>query len=217
MVNLSFPFEFYYGKKNLLGNKIVLFDDFGHEFDVPLVFGNKIAKMWQVVDELKRFYGIEKNLHVYLKYEGGCIFRFEMKDEELNQTLTPALVNLSGKLCGDNHEVIHISSGSSENANVVVNEGVIGVGKQTGRVHRPVIVCRKLERLPRPVRVFSFEKVISKSQSKAGQTLPLPRKLVANFIRKYRNDLILQVRGQNYSCKLLWRPGSEKDCHLDQY
>ncbi|KAJ1381703.1 DNA-binding barrel domain superfamily [Sesbania bispinosa] len=201
MVNLPFPFEFYYGKKSELGNKVVLFDDFGHEFDVPLVFGNKTCMMFQVVDELKRFYGIEKKLHVYLKYEGGCKFRFEMKDEALNQTLTPGKVNLSGKICGHNHEVIEISSGSSEDGNVVVNEGVLGVGRQTGRV----IICRKPSKLSRPVRVFSFEK-------------PLPREIVANFIRKYWHDLILQVGGRNYSCKLLWRPGSEmKDCHLGKY
>ncbi|KAJ1437414.1 DNA-binding barrel domain superfamily [Sesbania bispinosa] len=120
----------------------------------------------------------------------------------------------------NDHEVIEISSGSSENANVIVNEGVVDVGRQAGprRVHCPMTVCRRPTRLRHLVQMFSFENVISKSQSKVGQALPLPRKFVEKFIRKSWRDLILQVRGgRTFSCKLLWSPRSEKDCHLGQY
>ncbi|KAJ1382625.1 DNA-binding barrel domain superfamily [Sesbania bispinosa] len=136
-----------------------------------------------------------------------------MKDEEVNEKLSPGVVKLRGNDNG--HEVIDISSGSSENEDVIVNDGVVDVGRQAGpgRGHRPVIICRRPARLHHPVQVFSFEKVISKSQAKGGHTLPIPRKIVENFIRGYWRDLNLEVRGtcRNYCCKLLWRPGSDKD------
>ncbi|KAJ1443588.1 DNA-binding barrel domain superfamily [Sesbania bispinosa] len=174
--------------------------------------------MWQVMVEIKKYYGIEKTLHLYLNHQGGCRFRFQIKDEEVNEKLSPGVVKLRGNDNG--HEVIDISSGSSENEDVIVNEIVVDVGRQVGpgRGHRPVIICRRPARLRHPVQLFSFEKVISKSQAKGGQTLPLPRKIVENFIRRYWRDLNLEVRGthRSYCCKLLWRPGSDKDkdCHL---
>ncbi|KAJ1375299.1 hypothetical protein SESBI_51170 [Sesbania bispinosa] len=100
MVNLPLPYELYYSRKEQIGNRIVLVDDFGHQFDVALFFGSKHAIMWHLVEELKKFYGIYKTPYVNLKYEGRRKFSFQIKDEELNVTLTPSLVQLSGKSCG---------------------------------------------------------------------------------------------------------------------
>ncbi|KAJ1381664.1 DNA-binding barrel domain superfamily [Sesbania bispinosa] len=190
---MPFPFDFFDQRKDQLGNRLVLFDDFGHEFLVPLLFGYKSATMWQVMVEIKKFYGIEKTLHLYLNHQGGCRFRFQIKDEEVNEILTPGLVKLRDN--DNDHET------------------------GPGRGHRPVIICRRPARLRHPMQVFYFEKVISKSQSKGGQTLPLPRKIVEKFIRRYWRDLNLEVHGarRSYCCKLLWRPGSDKDCHLGQH
>ncbi|KAJ1377726.1 DNA-binding barrel domain superfamily [Sesbania bispinosa] len=116
-----------------------------------------------------------------------------IKDEEVNEILTPSLVKLRGN--DNDHEVIDISPGSSENANVIVNEGVVDVGRQAGpgHGHRPVIICRRPARFRHLVQLFSFENVISKSQSKANQTLPLPRKFVEKFIHKSWRDLSLEM------------------------
>ncbi|KAJ1428504.1 hypothetical protein SESBI_09020 [Sesbania bispinosa] len=181
MVNLPFPYEFYYSRKEQIGNRIVLIDDFGHQFDVPLFFGSKNAIMWQVVGEFKRFYGIYKTLYVNLKYEGGRKFSFQIKDEELNVTLTPALVHLSGKSCGVDR---------NESENVTVDDVVEGVENEAVLVQNPV-------------QMISFQK-------------PLPRKFLQDFVLKSWEELILQVHdGRSYSCKLLWRPKSEKkDFHL---
>ncbi|KAJ1410415.1 glycosyltransferase [Sesbania bispinosa] len=107
--------------------------------------------MWQVMVEIKKFCGIEKTLHLYLNHQGGCRFRFQIKDEEVNEILTPGLVKLRGN--DNDHEVIDINSGSSENTNVIVNKGVVDVGRQAGpgRGHRPMIVCRRPARLRHPV------------------------------------------------------------------
>ncbi|KAJ1443868.1 DNA-binding barrel domain superfamily [Sesbania bispinosa] len=81
-------------------------------------------------------------------------------------------------------------------------------------------VVKSVENVPvlvqHPVRMISFQKVITKYESKVGQTLPLPRKFIQEFVLKSWEELILQVHdGRSYSCKLLWRLKSEKkDCHL---
>ncbi|KAJ1440381.1 AraC family transcriptional regulator [Sesbania bispinosa] len=149
MVNLPFPYEFYYSRKEQIGKMIVLNDDFGHHFDVDLYFGSNYVIMWQFVEELKRFYGIYKTVYVNLKYEGGRKFSFQIMDEELNVKLIPSSVQLSGQSCG----VV-----CNDSRSVMVDNVVKGVEN--------VPVLTQL-----PVQKISFQKVITKSQSKAGQTL----------------------------------------------
>ncbi|KAJ1381362.1 DNA-binding barrel domain superfamily [Sesbania bispinosa] len=151
--------------------------------------------MVKFVDHLNHFYVIHKTLSLYLKYGGGIRLKIEMKDEELNKTITPTLVNLNQRR-GGNRVIVT----PPDNPNNVR----IGVVNQSGRVTAAA-----------PRKVMSFEKVITKSQSRAGQALPIPRKFVQDFIRKKWKKLILQVGGSRfYSCNLLLRPGSDKDCHL---
>ncbi|KAJ1437551.1 Zn-dependent oxidoreductase [Sesbania bispinosa] len=77
-----------------------------------------------------------------------------MKDEELNKTVTPTLVNLNQRHGGNNHDVVIVTPPHNPN-NVR-----IGVVNQSGCVTAVA-----------PRKVMSFEKVITKSQSRAGQTL----------------------------------------------
>ncbi|KAJ1378469.1 DNA-binding barrel domain superfamily [Sesbania bispinosa] len=166
-----------------------------------LKFGARSVVMWEGVGHLKRFYRLDKKLSTFLKYEGGIRFKIEMKDEEMNKIVTPVIppLRLVNQMLGANtHGVVIVSVPHNPN-NVRV-----GVVNHSGRVTTVS-----------PRQIMTFEKVITKSQSRGGQTLPMPRKFVQEFIRKYWTELILEVGGgRYYSCTLLWRPGSEKDCHL---
>ncbi|KAJ1414950.1 DNA-binding barrel domain superfamily [Sesbania bispinosa] len=163
MVHVPFPFEFYHSKKDVLGTKVELFDDFDHQFSIGLKFGSRSVVLWKGVEHLKRFYGLDKKLSLFLKYEGGIRFKIEIKDEEINKIpnpVTPALVHLNQRPGANTHGIVIVTAPHSPNN-------------------------------------------------------PIPRKFVQEFIRKYWTELILQVGGGHfYSRKLLWRPGSKKDCHL---
>ncbi|KAJ1400749.1 DNA-binding barrel domain superfamily [Sesbania bispinosa] len=184
--------------QNELGKRIELFDNSDQRFTVLLRFGNKSVVMWELAEDLKRVYNFNKTVYMYLNYEGGKTFRFDLRDEESNVTLTPALAYRSGRNGG----------GDTENQSGLVNASVGSrvkiFQKNTGIVNEHV-----------KKRIISFEKVISKSQSQGGQTLPLPRNFVREFIREYWTELMLHVGdGQTYTCTLLRRKRRELDCHL---
>ncbi|KAJ1429361.1 DNA-binding barrel domain superfamily [Sesbania bispinosa] len=184
MVHVPFPFDFYHSKKDVLGIIVELVDDFDHRFSMGLKFGGRSVVMWEGVEHLKRFYRLDKKLSMFLKYEGGIRFKIEMKDEEINKIVTPVtppLRHVNQMLGANTHGVVIVSVPHNP------NHVRVSVVNHSGRVTAVV-----------PRQVMTFEKVITKSQSRGGQTL-----------------LILEVEGgRYYSCTLLWRPGSEKDCHL---
>ncbi|KAJ1391341.1 DNA-binding barrel domain superfamily [Sesbania bispinosa] len=232
MVNLVFPYEFYHAREDVIRIRLELVDQFDHQFSIPLKFGRNIVVMWEVFSQLKRFYGFDKTMYLHLKYEGGIRFSFEVKDED-GIPLTPGLVHRSGTSGVGNPDIVNVNSENpTENPGGIENPS----GPQNGVVGRRVMTCWK-QTLPHSVSVgrkvmsfqnqsgrvtivagrtvMSFEKVITKSKSKGGQTLPIPRNFVKEFIRNSWRRLILQVKGgQCYYCKLLWRKGREKDYHL---
>ncbi|KAJ1415154.1 DNA-binding barrel domain superfamily [Sesbania bispinosa] len=222
MVHVPFPHDFYHPRQNLLGNRIELVDQSDHRFTIRLLFGSKSVVMWEFAEHLKRFYNFDKTVYLYLKYEGGIRFSFEIRDEDSIETLTPALVHRSGRIGVINPVIVQVISGSNVNDSDSNKNGGGGIENQSRHVNfdagRRVM---NFHNQTGPVnehvakRVISFEKVITKSQSKAGQPLPLPRKFVQEFIRKNWTELSLQVGdGRFYNCSLLRRKGSEKDCHL---
>ncbi|KAJ1436790.1 hypothetical protein SESBI_04100 [Sesbania bispinosa] len=178
MVHVPFPFDFYQPRQKLLGNRIELVDHSDQRFTILPRFGYKSVVMWEFAEDLKRVYNFDKTVYMYLNYEGGIRFRFEIRDEDSNETLTPALAHRSGRRGVNNPVVVRVISGSHVNDADSKKNGGGGIENRSGLVNSSVgsrvmifqnntgIVSEHVKK-----RIISFEKVISKSQSKAGQTL----------------------------------------------
>ncbi|KAJ1375119.1 hypothetical protein SESBI_51372 [Sesbania bispinosa] len=117
MVHVPFPYDFYQPMQNELGKRIELFDNSDQRLPFYCVLVTSLV-MWELAEDLKRVYNFNKTVYMYLNYEGGKTFRFDLRDEESNVTLTPALAYRSGRNGGGDTEnqsgLVNASVGSRE-------------------------------------------------------------------------------------------------------